>query len=202
MFKLFKFAALALTLVPSLLATEPAPGADEAKPEEVQYEIIGETAAVQHKEALEETIRLFWQKTVEGDLTSIYGMYVESYRKAVPLKDFIGLNRGEVSDVELDKIWMWGDGCAYVKIYHAMKTEFMEFPRFPTRQRWVWNEDKWQLYQESAVGGFVIAPKSKKVQEPCPLPEKLRSKVKKKPAKAAGDTSAAKEKGETAAKVK
>lgn len=164
---------------PALPAVVKAPEAKEAlaqvKPEKVT--VVEEGKAAEAVDALVARLNEYWQASYNRDYAKTYPLYMQAYRDRVDLKSFLGNQRADVQDYEIESLSVWGDACAYVVVRIGMKTEFMDFNKFPTRQIWTLVDGEWFLY-ENPGGKALFQRKSQQIESPCPLPEALRPKAK------------------------
>ncbi len=145
------------------------------KPEKVV--VVEEGKAAEAVDALVGRINDYWQASYNRDFAKTYPLYIKAYRDRVELKAFLSHQRADIQNYQIESVSVWGDSCAYVLVRMAMKTEFMDFNKFPTRQVWTLVDGEWFLY-ENPGGKALFQRKSQQIETPCPLPEALRPKAK------------------------
>lgn len=145
------------------------------KPEKVV--VVSEGKAAASVEALVARLNEYWQAAYNRDFAKTYAFYMKAYRDRVDMKTFLSHQRADIQDYQIDSVNVWGDSCAYVVVRMAMKTEFMDFNKFPTRQVWTLVDGEWFLY-ENPGGKALFQRKSQQIESPCPLPDALRPKAK------------------------
>jgi hypothetical protein len=143
-----------------------------------EYEILEKGAAADSRDALADQLKEYFVAASQGRIESMYQMQTEAYRAKVPYEDFAQRKQGRLLRVEIQKISLWGDGCARVHGKGRFETEMMTLDFFPVKQYWILENDEWRIYAQprDMRMGFTPPNKEKAEKRPCVYPATVANK--------------------------